>query len=61
MTDERIELADAVCSSAEVKMGDALAAIGRRIGLTDKEADCIVSARQRAVVGAMWTERRRED
>ena len=46
----RAILADAVHPAVEVKMGDALAAIGRRIGLTDEEADHIVSARQRTEV-----------
>ncbi|MCL2089929.1 MAG: hypothetical protein FWH11_01670 [Micrococcales bacterium] len=43
----RTILADAVRPRAEVPLGDALAEIGRRIGLTDDEADGVVGLRQR--------------
>jgi len=46
----RAILADAVQPAVQVKMGDALAAIGRRIGLTDEEADHIAAVRQRVEV-----------
>ena len=45
----RVILAEAVRPPAAVKIGDALAKIGRQVGLTDEEADLIVASRQRVV------------